>query len=97
MKPADLQNNKKPGPIWIIISAIPLQIGSIIAMLWILSSDNKNKAYALLYLIPFIGPIIAYVLMGKKDKYVSTMAEWVFVGQILGYVVWYLLFISHIV
>lgn len=56
-------------------------------MVWILSSNNKNKAYSLLYIVPIIGPIIAYVFMESKDKYISTMAEWVFVGQVLSYII----------
>ncbi len=63
-------------------------------MLYILSSDNKNKAYSLLLLIPIIGPIIAYVLMESGDKYVATMAGWVFIGQILSYVILEVLLLS---
>jgi len=57
-------------------------VGAIIGMLYVLSSNNKDKAYTLLFLIPILGPIIAYVLTSSKDKYISTMAEWFFVGQL---------------
>lgn len=70
------------------MSAIPLMVGTIVVLLYILSSNNKNKAYALLYLIPILGPIIAYVLTESKDKYISTMASWVFAGQILSGVIY---------
>lgn len=83
----DLTSNKKSSPMWAIVSVIPLLIGTTIVVLYILSSNNKNKAYSLLYLIPGIGPIVAYVLTESRDKYVSTMAGWVFVGQILSYVI----------
>ncbi len=86
MKLPHLSSTSKSSQIWIIISAIPIQIGSIISMLYVLSSDNKNKAFALLFLIPIIGPIIAYVLTEQKDKYISSMAGWVFIGQILSYI-----------
>ncbi|MCL5680269.1 MAG: hypothetical protein M1465_02940 [Candidatus Marsarchaeota archaeon] len=87
-----LPSASKANPAWIFISAIPLQIGSIASMLYVLSSDNKNKAYSLLFLIPVIGPIISYVLTEQKDKYISTMAGWVFLGQILSYVILDLMF-----
>ena len=86
MKLPHLSSKSKSSPIWILISAIPIQIGSIISMLYVLSSDNKNKAYTLLFLIPTIGPIIAYVLTEQNDKYISSMAGWVFIGQILSYI-----------
>ncbi|EET90390.1 MAG: hypothetical protein LVQ97_03385 [Candidatus Micrarchaeales archaeon] len=82
-----ISSASKSSPIWILVSAIPLQIGSIAAMLYVLSSGNKNKAYSLLFLIPIIGPIIAYVLTEQKDRYISSMAGWVFLGQILGYII----------
>ncbi|ASI13623.1 multipass membrane protein [Candidatus Mancarchaeum acidiphilum] len=84
MKQRDLPSNRKASFIWILVSAIPFDIGSVIAILWVLSSTNKNKAYSLLYLIPVIGPIISYVLTESKDEYLSSMAGWVFLGQILG-------------
>jgi len=37
----------------------------------------------LLFLIPVIEPIIAYVFTEHSDKYLSTMAGWVFLGQII--------------
>jgi hypothetical protein len=90
-----LPSNSKASPIWMLVSAIPLQIGSIASMLYVLSSDNKNKAYSLLFLIPTIGPVVAYVLTESKDKYVSSMAGWVFVGQILSYIVLDILLSLH--
>ncbi len=81
-----LPKNSKSSPIWALISAIPFQIGSIVAMIYVVSSDNEDKAYSLLFLIPIIGPIISYVLTESKDKYTSTLAEWVFVGQIISYI-----------
>ncbi len=81
-----ISSTSKATPLWIFVSAIPL-IGGVISMLYILSSDNKNKAYSLLFLIPVIGPIISYVLMEQKDKYISTMAGWVFLGQVIGYII----------
>ena len=82
-----LPSTSRATPVWILISSVPLQIGSIASVLYVLSSDNKNKEYTLLFLIPTIGPIIAYVLTEQKDKYISSMAGWVFVGQILGYII----------
>lgn len=81
-----LPKGMKSSPIWILISAIPFQIGSIVAMLYVLSSDNENKGYSLLFLIPILGPIISYVLTEGKDKYISTLSGWVFVGQIISYI-----------
>ncbi|MEM3883372.1 MAG: hypothetical protein QXT94_00350 [Methanothrix sp.] len=89
-----LPATSKANPIWILISAIPLQIGSIASMLYIVSSDNKDKAYSLLFLIPVLGPIIAYVLTESRDRYIATMAGWVFIGQILGYVILDVLLLS---
>jgi hypothetical protein len=80
-----LPRNVKSSPVWILISAIPFQIGSIAAMLYVISSDNEDKAFSLLFLIPIIGPIISYVLAEGKDKYLSTLSGWVFIGQIISY------------
>ncbi len=80
-----LPGNVKSSPVWILISAIPFQIGSIVAMLYVISSDNEDKVYSLLFLIPIIGPIISYVLAEGKDKYLSTLSGWVFIGQIISY------------
>ncbi len=91
MKQPNLPSDKKATPIWVLISAIPLQIGSIIAMLWILSSTNRNKAYSLLFPIPIIGPIISYVLMESKDRYISSMSGWIFVGQVLSAIIFELI------
>ena len=80
--------------VWIFVSAIPLQIGSIAAMLYVLSSINDNKAYSLLFLIPFMGPIVAYVLTSTKDEYISSMAGWIFLGQILSSIILEILIVS---
>ncbi len=90
-----LSSTSKSSPVWILISAVPPLIGTIAAVLYVLSSDNKNKAYSLLFLIPIIGPIIAYVLMEQKDRYISSMAGWVFLGQILGYIILDALIVLH--
>ena len=89
-----LPSASKANPIWILISAIPLQIGSIASMLYIVSSNNKDKAYSLLFLIPVIGPMIAYVLTESRNRYIATMAGWVFIGQILSYVILDVLLLS---
>ncbi|MGC8694732.1 MAG: hypothetical protein ACP5RI_03910 [Candidatus Micrarchaeia archaeon] len=88
-----IPNEIKASPIWILISSVPYQIGSIIAMLYVLSSDNENKAYSLLFLLPIIGPIISYVITENKDRYVSTLSGWVFVGQIISYILIDILFL----
>ena len=86
MRLSHIPSNIKSSPIWILISSVPYQIGSIIAMLYVLSSDNENKIYSLLFLIPIIGPIISYVLTENKDRYISTLSGWVFAGQIISYI-----------
>jgi len=89
-----VDSHSNASPIWIFVSAIPLQIGSIVATLYVLSSSNDNKAYSLLFLIPGIGPIVAYVLTSKKDAYISSMASWVFLGQILSYIILWILIVA---
>ncbi len=76
----------KANPLWILISAIPL--GSVISMLYVLSSRRNNKEYSLFFLIPVIGPLIAYVMMESKDTYLASMAEWVFIGEIIDTIIW---------
>ena len=88
-KPSD----SKASPLWIIVAAIPW-LGGVVSMLYVISSDNKNKAYSLLFIIPVIGAIVAYVLTSSKDKYVSTMAEWVFIGQLIAQFLWFVLIAS---
>lgn len=83
MKWPHLPSDSKSSLLWTFVASIPLQIGSAIIVLYILSSDNRNKAYSLLFLIPVIGPIIAYVFTEHSDKHLSTMAGWVFLGQII--------------
>lgn len=91
MVPGNSNMKTCANPAWVAISAIPLMIGTVVAVLHTLTLKNENKAYSLLLLIPFIGPIITYVLMSSKDRYLSTLAEWVFVGQILGAVIFTLI------
>ncbi len=82
-----LITTQRANPVWVLISAVPLQIGSVASIVYVLSSDSKNKAYSLLFLIPIVGPIITHVLMIQKDRYLSSMAEWIFIGQIAGYII----------
>ncbi len=74
--------NRKSSPLWVLIAAVPLA-GAVSAIAYTAYLNARNRWFTLLFLVPILGPIIAYIITSSNDRYVSSMAEWFFLGTIL--------------
>ena len=64
--------NEKPSAIWYLLGFIG--VGNLIALIYTLISDKKNRLFGLLFLIGIIGNIALYFVFRQNDKKLAGIA-----------------------
>ena len=83
--------SKKASKIWIFLGLIG--IGQLIALIYSLVSKNdKDRVFGVLFILGWLGDLIIYFVEKDKDKYLSSMALYLFIGEVLLFVVAIVLF-----
>ncbi len=72
-------------------------IGLLIALIYVLVSNSKNRIWALFYLIGIIGEIIIYILFKNTDKKLADLTKKLLIGQIIMIAVVILIIIIFII
>ncbi len=81
--------NKKASVLWYIMGIIG--IGNLIALIYVLLSTSKKKLYSILFIVGFIGPLIAYLVV-NDDKNLKDMSFKLMIGNIIYYILYFGLF-----
>ncbi len=83
--------SKKASAAWILLGIIG--IGQFIALIYSLVSKNdKDRVFGVLFILGWLGDLIIYFVEKDKDKYLSSMALYLFIGEVLLFVVAIVLF-----
>ncbi len=84
--------SKKASKIWILLGFIG--IGQLIALIYSLVNKNdKDRVIGVLFILGWLGDLIIYFLEKDKDKYLSSMALYLFIGEIILTVIYFLFFV----
>ena len=74
--------SKKVSKIWILLGLIG--IGQLVALIYSLVSKNdKDRVFGVLFILGWLGDIIIYFIEKDKDKYLSSMALYLLIGEII--------------
>ncbi len=72
--------------IWILLGFIG--IGQLVALIYsLVSKDDKDRIFGVLFILGWLGDLILYFIEKDKDKYLSSMALYLFIGEIIMFVV----------
>lgn len=74
--------SRKSSPLWVPVAAVPLA-GAVAAIAYAFHRNARHRWYTLLFLVPILGPLLAYVFTSSSDRYISSMAEWFFAGYVV--------------
>lgn len=84
--------DKDASKIWIFLGFF-FGIGYLIALIYtLISKQDKDRLYGILFILGFIGSIIIYILEKDKDRYLSSLALYLLIGTIIDIVVGIILF-----
>ena len=73
---------KKASYFWILLGF--LGIGQIVALIYSLVSKNdKDRVFGVLFILGWLGDIIVYVIEKDKDKYLASIALYLFIGELI--------------
>lgn len=78
---SDWSSKTKVSWLWAVLGAVPF--GNLIAILYVLVSDCKNKLHSLLYLFGTIGPLIAFLLLRDSDSRLADLSLKLLIGNIV--------------
>ena len=79
---AEWNKNVKASKIWVLLGLIG--IGQLVALIYSLVKKNdKDRIFGVLFILGWIGDIIIYFLQKDKDEYLSSMALYLLVGNII--------------
>ena len=77
---------KKASKIWILLGL--LGVGQLIALIYSLVSKNdKDRVFGVLFILGWLGDIILYFVEKDKDKYLSSMALYLLIGNVVLFVI----------
>ncbi len=83
--------SKKASKIWILLGLIG--IGQLIALIYsLVSKKDKDRFFGILFILGWLGDLIIYFVEKDRDKYLSSMALYLFIGEIAILVVSVLIF-----
>ncbi len=86
--------NEKPSAIWYLLGFIG--VGNLVALIYTLIADKKNRLFGLLFLVGIIGNIVIYLMFKQSDKKLAGMALDTLVGGVVLTVVLLLVFVLNI-
>jgi hypothetical protein len=73
---------KKASKFWIILGLIG--IGQLVALIYsLVSKEDKDRVFGVLFILGFLGDLIIYFIEKDKDKYLSSMALYLLIGEIV--------------
>jgi hypothetical protein len=79
-------SKKASAAAWIFLGFIG--VGQLIALIYSLVSKNdKDRVFGVLFILGWLGDLIIYVVQKDKDKYLSSMALYLFIGSVLLFVI----------
>ncbi len=78
--PNKWNSNEKASWLWILLGL--LGIGQLVALIYVLIKNEKNRVFALLFLLGWLGDIILYFVFKGKDEKLSSIAIKLFMGEI---------------
>ncbi len=74
--------SKKASKVWILLGFIG--IGQLVALIYSLVSKNdKDRVFGVLFILGWLGDLIIYFIEKDKDKYLSSMALYLLIGEIV--------------
>jgi len=77
---------KNASKIWILLGFIG--IGQLIALIYsLVSKDDKDRILGVLFILGWLGDIIIYFIEKDKDKYISSMALYLFIGELILFII----------
>ncbi|MBE5729196.1 hypothetical protein IG206_00120 [Candidatus Parvarchaeota archaeon] len=87
--------SRKASKVWILLGFIG--IGQLVALIYSLVSKNdKDRVFGVFFILGWLGDIIIYFIEKDKDKYLSSMALYLLIGEIIIILFAVLLFASGI-
>ena len=73
---------KEASKVWILLGLIG--IGQLVALIYSLVNKNdEDRVFGVLFILGWLGDIILYFIEKDKDKYLSSMALYLLIGNIL--------------
>jgi hypothetical protein len=72
--------NEKANWLWVLLGFIG--IGQLVALIYVLIKNDKNRLFALLFLLGWLGDLILYFVFKGKDERLSSIAIKLFLGEI---------------
>ena len=74
--------SKKASKVWILLGFIG--IGQLVALIYSLVSKNdKDRVFGVLFILGWLGDLIIYFIEKDKDMYLSSMALYLLIGEIV--------------
>jgi hypothetical protein len=59
-------------------------IGQLVALIYsLVSKEDKDRVFGVLFILGFLGDLIIYFIEKDKDKYLSSMALYLLIGEIV--------------
>ena len=78
--------HKKASKIWILLGL--LGVGQLVALIYsLISKNDKDRVFGVLFILGWFGDLILYFIEKDKDKYLSSMALYLLIGNILLFVI----------
>ena len=77
---ADWNDNGKASALWVLVG-LASGICNIAAIIYVLVSKSRKKLFSILYIIGFIGPLIAYFVCRKEDRKLASISLRLAIGN----------------
>ena len=79
---AEWNENVKASKIWVLLGLIG--IGQLVALIYsLVKKKDHDRILGVLFILGWLGDIIIYFIQKDKDKYLSSMALYLLIGNIL--------------
>ena len=72
--------NEKASWLWSLLGFIG--VGQLVALIYVLIKNDKNRLFALLFLLGWLGDLVLYFVFKGKDERLSSIAIKLFLGEI---------------
>jgi hypothetical protein len=76
-------NKKKEASTWWLVIGLLGGLGYLIALIYVLASENKKRIWSLFYLLGIIGAVVLYFVFRDKDRQFSDLSVKLIIGNII--------------
>ena len=87
-------NSKSNASNWWYLAGVAGSLGSLIAIIYVLTSKSKMRVFSLLFLIGILGPAVVYFVTNDQNNKLADLSKKLLLGNILILVIFIIIWIS---